>query len=597
MEIVSNTYKGIVLNNERDNLFTEFGKQTLRDRYLYEGETYQEMFARIALAGSDNLEHAQRMYDYFSKHWCIPATPVISNLGTNRGQPISCFLNEIQDNMGSIFGGYRENAFLAMEGGGIGTYWGGLRGIGAKVRNGSGVTSGIIPFVKIMDSATLAVSQGNLRRGSAAVYIDVHHPEIEEFIEIRRPTGGDVNRKALNLHHGVVITDKFMEAVESGSTFDLVCPKTKEVVKTVDARDLFQRLVIARLETGEPYLLFIDEVNRHIPSFHKKEGLTVKTSNLCSEITLPTSEERTAVCCLFQLNQLHFDSWKDDPLFIEDCVRFTDNVLDIFIEQAPDTMSKAKFSASQERSLGIGVMGFHSYLQSKMIPFESAMAKGANLKMGKHIKAACDAATRKLAEEKGACPDAAKHGIMVRNANVTAIAPTASTSIILGETSPAMEPMSSNAFTQKTLSGSFLVKNRFLEILLESKGKNIKEVWSSIITHEGSVQHLDCLDEYEKDVFKTAFELDQHWIIEHAGTRQEDVDQAISTNIFLHADTHKAVLVDLHMYAWKKKLKSLYYCRSKSLRRADKVSHKVEREVIEEMPTFSSFDADCLGCQ
>jgi ribonucleoside-diphosphate reductase alpha chain len=353
------------------------------------------------------------------------------------------------------------------------------------------------------------------------------------------------------------------------------------------------------LETGEPYLLFIDEVNRNIPEFHKKEGLVVKTSNLCSEITLATSKLRTAVCCLFQINQLYFDEWKKDLLFIEDCVRFTDNVLQIFVDTAPEGMVKAKFSASQERSIGIGVMGFHSYLQSKMIPYGSAMAKSVNLRIGKHINDACDAATHVLALEKGPCPDAAKYGVMVRNANVSAIAPTASTSIILAESSPAMEPMSANAFTQKTLSGSFSVRNKFLEKLLEEKGMNTAEVWSIITTNEGSVQSLDFLTEYEKDVFKTAMEIDPLWIIEHASVRQPFVDQAISTNVYLPANVHKSQLLDIHIYAWKKGLKSLYYCRSKSLRRADKVSQKVEREIIEEQqPTFSSFDAgDCLGCQ
>jgi ribonucleoside-diphosphate reductase alpha chain len=593
------SYNGIVLDNNRDDLFTEFGKQTLKDRYLYNGETFQEMFGRIALAGADDLAHAQRMYDYFSNHWCIPATPVVSNLGTTKGLPISCFLNEVEDSISDIYNLYKENAFLAMEGGGIGSYWGNLRGIGAKVRNGGGTTSGIIPFLKVMDSSTMAVSQGNQRRGSAAVYLDVHHPEIEEFIEIRRPTGGDANRKALNLHQGVVMTDEFMNAVLDKESFNLICPKTKNVIKTIDARSLFQRILIARIETGEPYLLFIDEVNRRIPEFHKLAELMVKTSNLCTEITLATSKERTAVCCLFQINQLYFDVWKHIPLFIEDCVRYTDNVLQIFIDTAPEGMAKAKFSAAQERSIGIGVMGFHSYLQSKMIPYGSAMAKSVNLKIGKHLKEGCDAATANLAREKGPCPDAAKFGFMVRNANVSSIAPTASTSIILGESSPALEPFSANAFTQKTLSGSFLVKNKGLEELLESKGMNTPEVWSSIITSEGSVLGLEFLSDYEKEVFMTAMEIDQLWVIEHAAVRQQFVDQAISTNVYLPADVSKAKLLDLHIYAWKKGLKSLYYCRSKSIRRADKVSHKIKREIIEEQqPTFSSFDAgDCLGCQ
>lgn len=592
------TYKGIILDYSRDELMTDFGRATTRDRYHYGDEDDQQMFARCALAGSDDLEHAQRLYDYFSRHWAMPATPVLSNLGTPRGLPISCFLNEVPDTLDGIFDEYVENSFLASNGGGIGAYWGNLRGVGAKVR-GEGTTSGIVPFLKVMDSATLAVSQGNLRRGSAATYLPIHHPEIEEFIEIRRPTGGDTNRKTLNLHHGITITNKFMRAVERGTKFPLMCPHSKEVIKRVDARDLWQRILTARVETGEPYIVYVDTVNEYIPNFHKKAGLYVKTSNLCSEISLPTNAERTAVCCLIQLNQLYYDEWQSNSLFIEDIVRFADNVLSEFIFHAPDEMRKAKFSAAQERSLGVGVMGFHSYLQKINVPFESGMAKSININMAKHIAQKCNEATVVLANIKGPCPDAARYGQMVRNANVTAIAPTASVSIITGTVSPSMEPLSANAFTQKTLSGSFLVKNKFLERLLKEKEMNTDAVWSSIITHEGSVQHLDFLSEDEKAIFKTAFELDQNWIIEHAAVRQQYVDQMISTNLFIPADIHKAELHKIHFNAWKKGMKSLYYCRSKSIRRADKVSHQVEREhVAEDAKSFNSFDSgDCLGCQ
>jgi len=596
------TYKGIILDYSRDDLMTEFGKRTTEDRYLLEGEDNQIMFARVAFAGADDLPHAQRLYDYFSQHWAMPATPVLSNLGTKRGLPISCFLNEVPDSLTGIFNSYVENAALASNGGGIGTYWGNLRGIGAFVSKGTGTTSGIVPFLKVMDSSTLAVSQGNLRRGSAAIYLNVHHPEIEEFIEIRRPTGGDINRKTLNLHHGLLISDEFMEAVRVGDTYEIRCPHTGEVLEEKSARDIWQRILTARLETGEPYIVNIDEVNRTIPQFHRDEGLLVKTSNLCSEISLPTNDERTAVCCLTQLNQLYYDTWSKVDGFIEDIVRFADNVLQIFVDTAPESMAKAIFSAKQERSLGIGVMGFHSYLQSRGVPFESGMAKSLNINMGRHIAEQCKAATITLAEEKGPCPDAKKYGVMVRNANVTAIAPTASVSIIAGIVSPSMEPWSGNAFTQKTLSGSFLVKNRFLELLLEEKGMNTDEIWSSIITNEGSVQHLECLDDDEKDVYKTAFEIDQRWVIEHAATRQPHVDQMISTNVFLPADVHKKVLHDIHFMAWEKGMKSLYYCRSRSLRRADKVSHLVERRTFEdaeeEQAEVTSFDTgDCMGCQ
>lgn len=598
-----NMHLGIEIDHNRDSKMTEFGMATVQDRYLLEGETVQQMYARVAMAGADNLSHGQRMYNYFSSHWSTPPTPGLTNSGTDRGLSISCYLNEVPDSRKGIFATYTENGELSANGGGIGTFWGKVRGINAKVKGG-GRSSGVVPFMKIQDSITVGVSQGNLRRGSAAAYLPINHPEIEEFIDIRRATGGDPLRKCLNLFNGVTISDQFMRAVDNGTDFDLICPNTGEVTKTVSARDLFQRLVIARLETGTPYMVFEDTANESIPWYQREEGLIPVTSNLCSEIWLPTNEERTAVCCLFQLNQLYFDEWSKDPLFIEDCVRYTDNILQDFIDNAPDELSKAKYSAAQERSLGIGVMGFHSYLQSKNIPFASAMAKSINMRMGKHIKAGCDAATEKLAYEKGPCPDAAKHGVMRRNANVTAIAPTASVSIICGTVSPSMELWSANAFTQKTLSGSFQVRNKYLEALLEERGMNTPEVWSSIITNEGSVAHLEGLTDYEKEVYRTAFEEDQRWVLEHAKTRQEFVDQMISTNLFLRPDIHKLELAALHIMAWRMKLKSLYYCRSKSLRRADKVSLSVVREkldaveVEEEAPSFSSFDADgCLACQ
>ncbi len=593
---------GIELEHSRDELLTDFGKATLQDRYLWQDENTQMMYARAAHAGQDDQAHGQRMYNYFSKHWATPPTPGLTNAGTDRGLPISCYLSEVQDSRKSIFAAFSENGELSANGGGIGSFWGKVRGLGARVKGG-GTSGGVIPFMKIQDAFTTGVSQGNLRRGSAAVYLPINHPEVEEFFDIRRATGGDPNRKCLNLFNGVTISDEFMRAVDNDNLFDLICPNTGEVTKTVNARDLMQRLVIARLETGTPYIVFEDTANASIPWFQREEGLIPVTSNLCSEIWLATSAERTAVCCLFQLNQFYFDEWSKDPLFIEDCVRYTDNILQLFIDQAPEELAKAKFSAIQERSLGIGVMGFHSYLQQKGIPFASAMAKSINMRMGKFIKQGCDAATEKLAHEKGPCPDAAKYGVMRRNANVTAIAPTASVSIICGTVSPSMEVWSANAFTQKTLSGSFQVRNKALEALLESRGLNTPEIWSSIITNEGSVQHLDGLTDYEKEVFQTSFETDQRWILEHAATRQPFVDQMISTNLFVRANVHKLVLLGLHILAWKLGLKSLYYLRSKSLRRADKVSQMVVREKMdavekEEEPSFSSFDADgCLACQ
>lgn len=593
----------INVDTTRDKYLTDFGKATLDDRYLLPDETYQTLFARVATAYGDNPEHAARIYDYISKMWFMPATPILSNGGTNRGLPISCFLNETEDSLQGIVDLWNENVWLASRGGGIGSYWGNLRALGEKVgRNGK--TSGVVPFVRVQDSLTLAISQGSLRRGSSAVYLDISHPEIEEFIDIRRPTGGDPNRKALNLHHGVAITDAFMEAVERDEKWDLLSPKDKHVVETVKARDLWAKLLTTRIETGEPYIIFIDTVNRAIPEHHKQLNLHVKMSNLCSEITLPTGydhlgESRTAVCCLSSLNLEYFDDWKSDPHFIEDVMRFLDNVLQDFIDTAPDSMKRAKYSAMRERSVGLGVMGFHSYLQSKMIPFESVMAKVWNKKMFEHIRKGADAASVKLAHERGACPDAAELGIMERFSNKMAIAPTASISIITGNASPGIEPYAANVFTQKTLSGSFPVRNKYLKQLLAEKGHDDADTWSSITTHEGSVQHLDFLDENEKLTFKTAYEMDQRWVIEHAADRAPFICQAQSLNVFLPADVHKRDLHMLHYMAWKKGVKSLYYCRSASLQRSDKVSKKapeIQLEMSLKTKQASTYE-ECLACQ
>lgn len=572
--------QSIQIDHSRDSRLTTFGKATLQDRYLLEGESFQDMFARSAKHYADNIEHAQRLYDYISKLWFMPATPILSNGGSNRGLPISCFLNETQDSLEGIVNLWNENVWLAARGGGIGSYWGNLRSIGENVR-GNGKTSGVVPFMRVQDSLTLAISQGSLRRGSSAVYMPIDHPEIEEFIDIRRPTGGDPNRKALNIHHGVAISDAFMEAVEKDEMWDLVSPKTRRVIHSIKARDLWIKLLTARVETGEPYLLFIDSVNRAIPEHHRQLGLMVKTSNLCSEITLPTGrdhldKERTAVCCLSSVNLETYDEWVNDPLFIEDVMRFLDNVLQDFIDTAPDSMARARYSAMRERSVGLGVMGFHSFLQSKMIPFESVMAKVWNKRMFAHIRTAADAASKKLAEERGACPDAEECGVMERFSNKMAIAPTASISVIAGNSSPGIEPYAANSFTQKTLSGSFNVRNKHLTRLLEAYGHNNDDTWSSISSSEGSVQHLDFLTDDEKLVFKTAQEIDQRWILEHAADRTPYVCQAQSVNLFLPANIHKRDLHMLHFDAWKKGIKSLYYCRSTSMQRAEKVSHKVD---------------------
>ena len=566
------------VDRSRDALLTDFGRATLSDRYLMPEEGFQDLFARVASYYGDDAAHAQRLYDYISKLWFMPATPVLSNGGTNRGLPISCFLNEASDSLDGIVGLWNENVWLASKGGGIGSYWGNLRSIGEKV-GAVGKTSGVIPFIRVMDSLTLAISQGSLRRGSAAVYLPVWHPEIEEFIEIRRPTGGDPNRKALNLHHGILVSDAFMRAVEADEAWPLLSPKDGAVVRSISARGLWIRILTARIETGEPYLIFSDHVSRAQPDHHKLAGLEVKTSNLCSEITLPTGRdqhgrERTAVCCLCSLNLETWFEWEKHPTFIEDVMRFLDNVLQDFIDRAPSEMAKAKYSAMRERSVGLGVMGFHSFLQALNVPWESVVAKVWNKRIFRHIRSGADAASYVLAEERGACPDAAEYGVMERFSHKMSLAPTASISIIAGNASPGIEPIAANVFLQKTLSGSFTVRNRHLQKLLAEKGMDNDEVWSSITLTQGSVQHLDFLSADEKAVYKTAFELDQRWIIEHAADRAPFICQSQSVNVFLPANVHKRDLHQIHFMAWKKGVKSLYYCRSLSIARADNVSEK-----------------------
>ncbi|MBX7528035.1 ribonucleoside-diphosphate reductase subunit alpha [Qipengyuania sp. 1NDH10] len=591
-------------DDSRNDLLTEFGKETLEDRYLLPGETYQDLFARVADYFADDADHAQRLYDYISKLWFMPATPVLSNGGTTRGLPISCYLNSVSDSLDGIVGTWNENVWLASKGGGIGTYWGNVRGIGEPVGL-NGKTSGIIPFVRVMDSLTLAISQGSLRRGSAACYIDVTHPEIEEFLEIRKPSG-DFNRKALNLHHGVLVTDAFMEAVRNGEEFDLVSPKDGSVRKTVDARSLFQKLVETRLATGEPYIVFSDTVNRMMPKHHRELGLKVSTSNLCAEITLPTGidhlgNDRTAVCCLSSLNIEKWDEWNTEKQFIEDIMRFLDNVLQDYIDRAPDEMARAKYSAMRERSVGLGVMGFHSFLQQKGIGFESPMAKVWNLKMFKHIQGKASEASMMLAKERGACPDAEEMGAMERFSCKMAIAPTASISIICGGTSACIEPIPANIYTHKTLSGSFIVKNPYLEKLLDKKSKNSTAIWNSILEKGGSVQHLDFLTPEEKATFKTSFEIDQRWLLEFAADRAPYIDQAQSLNLFIPADVDKWDLMMLHFQAWEKGIKSLYYLRSKSVQRAgfaggveaDNTADAAKYELAAEQTDYE----ECLACQ
>ena len=585
----------VKIDYSRDSLLTDFSIKTLQDRYLVGDEkSPQEAFARAAEAFADDDDHAQRIYDYASNLWFMFATPVLSNGGTARGLPISCFLNYVDDSREGITGHYTENAFLSSFGGGIGGSWSDVRSSGTRTSKGSEST-GVIPFVKVVDAEMLAFSQGVTRRGSYAAYLHITHPEIEEFLDGRKPTGGDTNRRFLNLHHGVVISDRFMETIHRATkepgyddSWELVDPHTKEVKKVVSARALWVKILQNRMETGEPYIMFEDAVNNDLPSFQQKKGLYVNHSNLCSEITLPTNEERTAVCCLSSVNLEYFDEWKNHASFIPDLVRFLDNVLQYFIDNAPSQLEKAKYSAYRERSIGLGAMGFHAYLQKNNLPFEGPVAASANHMIFKHIKDGAMEETLQLAVERGACPD--DDSCRVRNAHLLAIAPNASSSIICGNTSPSIEPFRANAYTQKTKSGSYLQKNKFLEELLEKYGKNDDKTWRDIVTNKGSVQHLEFLSDMEKEVFKTAVEINQAWVIEHAAERQQFICQSQSLNLFFPPDVNKGELHNIHMVAWAKNLKTLYYLRSEAISRADNVSNEVKREIIFEQQ-------DCLSCE
>lgn len=585
----------VKIDYSKDSLLDEFAIATLRDRYMIPGEeSPQEAFARAAEAFSDDDAHAQRLYDYVSNLWFMFATPVLSNGGTQRGLPISCFLNYVDDSREGITDHYTENAYLSSFGGGIGGHWSDVRSQGTKTSKGSEST-GVIPFLKVVDAEMLAFSQGITRRGSYAAYLHMSHPEIEEFLDVRKPTGGDTNRKSINLHHGVVVPDSFMELIHAASKYpdfddswNLYDPHTRQVKRTVSARALWVKLLQNRMETGEPYIMFEDAVNSELPDFQKRKGLEVHHSNLCSEITLATDEERTAVCCLSSVNLEYYDEWKNHPAFIPDLVRMLDNVLDDFIARAPDQLHRAKFSAMRERSIGLGAMGYHAYLQKMAVPFESMQATSVNVEMFDRIKHDAMETTKKLAVEKGACPD--DDSCKVRNAHLLAIAPNASSSIICGNTSPSIEPFRANAFTQKTKSGSNLLKNKFLIDVLKKYGQDTDDIWKGIIMQRGSVQHLDFLTQDERDTFKTAVEINQAWLIEHAAERQEFICQSQSLNLFFPPDVNKGDLHSAHMLAWAKNLKTLYYLRSEAISRADNVTTEAKREIIFEQE-------ECLSCE
>ena len=574
----------------KDDMLPKNAVDILRDRYMLPEEiSPQESFARACMAFADNKAHAERLYKYVSNLWFMFASPLLSNGGTDRGLPISCFLNYVPDSRTGLAEHYTENIWLSSMGGGIGGYWGHIRSQGQSTSKGN-KTTGVIPFMHVVDSQMVAFNQGSTRRGSYASYMDISHPEIIEFMEMRKPSGGDINRKNLNLHHGVVVSDKFMKAVEGDLDWDLIDPNSKEVVKSVKARTLWIKLLETRVATGEPYIMFGDTVQRGLPKELKAKGLKVHQSNLCSEITLPTAEDRTAVCCLSSLNLEYFDEWSKDEMFIEDIVRMLDNTLDSFIKSAPSTMWRAVKSAQSERSIGLGTMGFHSYLQKSGIALQSPMSMGPNMKIFKHIKSKCDKANMLLGKEKGEAPD--MKGTGKRFSHMTAIAPNASSSVICGNTSPSIEPLRANAFSQKTLSGSFLVKNKYLEQLLEKKGMNTKDVWSSIITSGGSVQHLDFLNAQEKNIYKTAIEIDQAWLVDLAAERQKYICQAQSLNLFFPPDADVKRLNSVHKRAWTKGLKTLYYLRSEAIKRAENVSMKVERQVRQD-----SEEDECVMCQ
>ena len=597
---------GINIDPTRDSLFDELGIKRLKESYMKEDEVSpQERFAYVSKAFGSNDEHAQRLYEYSSRHWLSYSTPILSFGRSKRGLPISCFLPYLDDSAEGLVNTLSEVNWLSMLGGGV--------GIGLGIRSSDDKSVGIMPHLRTYDASSLAYRQGRTRRGSYAAYLNISHPDILIFLEMRKPTG-DQNMRCLNLHHGINITDDFMHLIEkcmidsdADDTWELKDPHTNEVRDKVSARELWQRILEIRMQTGEPYLHFIDSSNRAMPEFQKKLGLSIKQSNLCSEIILPTDKERTAVCCLSSVNLEYYDEWKDNPLFLADIAEMLDNVLQYFIDNAPAAIGRAKYSAERERSIGIGALGFHAYLQGRNIAWESALATSANVRMFKHIREKLNEANLKLGTERGEAPDAAGTGN--RFSHLMAIAPNASSSIIMGNTSPSVEPYRANAYRQDTLSGSHLNKNKFLDSVIvkhlnpDPNGSistdDYNEIWSSIIANDGSVQHLDWMDDWTKDVFKTGMEIDQRWIVDHAANRQQFIDQAQSINLFFRPDVNIKYLHAVHYQAWKQGLKTLYYCRSEKLAKADKVSKKIERDIIQEidLKQLALDDGVCLACE
>ena len=592
---------GIKVDYTRDNLFDDLGKLRLKESYMKDDEVSpQERFAFVSSKFSSNPEHAQRLYEYSSKHWLSYSTPILSFGRSKRGLPISCFLNYIEDTAEGLVDNLSETNWLSMLGGGV--------GIGFGIRSADDKSTGVMPHLKIYDASSLAYRQGRTRRGSYAAYLDISHPDIINFLEMRKPTG-DQNMRTLNMHHGINIPDTFMQIIEQAmidpefdDSWELIDPASLIVREKVSAKELWQRILEMRMMTGEPYLHFIDTSNRHLPQWLKDKGLKVHQSNLCSEIILPTNEKRTAVCCLSSLNLEYYDDWKDDALFLKDVAEMLDNVLQYFIDNAPKEIKRAKYSAIRERSIGIGALGWHALLQRKNIPWESSMAVGLNKTIFAGVRGKLDAANKELGVERGEAPDA--EGTGNRFSHLMAIAPNASSSILMGNTSPSIEPYRANAYRQDTLSGSHLNKNRYLDKIIQIEAGKYnegwaEEVWRSIIANDGSVQHLDWMEEWTKDVFKTSMEIDQRWVVQHAADRQEYIDQAQSLNVFFRPDSHIKYIHAVHFQAWKSGLKTMYYCRSDKIAKADKVSKRIEREIIKEidLTALTTDEGVCLACE
>ena len=595
---------GIKVDYTRDNLFDELGLKRLKESYMKEDEVSpQERFAYVSKTFGSNAEHSQRLYEYSSRHWLSYSTPILSFGRSKRGLPISCFLPYLHDSAEGLVDCLAEVNWLSMLGGGV--------GIGIGIRSTDDKSVGVMPHLRTYDASSLAYRQGRTRRGSYAAYLDISHPDILIFLEMRKPTG-DPNMRCLNLHHGINITDDFMHLIERAmidpeldDTWELKDPHNGEVRDKVSARELWQRILDMRMQTGEPYLHFIDTSNKAMPEFQKKLGLSIKQSNLCSEIILPTDKDRTAVCCLSSLNLEYYDDWKDDKLFLRDVAEMLDNVLQYFIDNAPDSISRARFSASRERSIGIGALGWHALLQKNNIPWESASATGLNHKIFGHIRKELDNANIQLGTERGEAPDATGTGR--RFSHMLAVAPNASSSIIMGNTSPSIEPLRANAYRQDTLSGSSLNKNKWLNAVIEKhlagdgevvSQNDYNDIWSSIIANDGSVQHLTWMDDWTKDVFKTSMEIDQRWVIQHAADRQQYIDQAQSVNLFFRPDSNIKYIHAVHFQAWKQGLKTLYYCRSEKIGKADKISKKIERQVMEEIDLKAlATEEVCLACE